>query len=104
MVERALAAADAAEVEAQRRKAAVHEGVVELVDDLVVHRPAKLRVRMQDDRDRGVLLPGRVVAALDAAGRAGENDFRHLVSTSGGGRRLKPASRRPNGRFGLFPL
>ena len=56
VIERALAAADAAEIEAQHREVAVHEGVVELVDDLVVHRPAELRVRMQDDRERRVLL------------------------------------------------
>src|SRR5664280_1702364 len=61
----------------QRREAAVHEGVIELVDDRVVHRPAELRVRMQDDRDRRVLLPRRVVAALDPSGRTGEDDFRH---------------------------
>ncbi len=41
----ALAAADAAEVEPQHRKAALHEGVIERVDDLIVHRPAELRVR-----------------------------------------------------------
>ena len=50
-------------------KFAVHEGVVELVDDLVVHRAAELRMRMQHDADRRVLLPRRMVAALDAAGR-----------------------------------
>jgi hypothetical protein len=43
-----------------------------------------------------------VIAALDAAGRAGENDFRHIVSTSGGG--AFAASRVQNERFGLFPL
>jgi hypothetical protein len=77
VIERALAAADAAEIEAQRREAAVHEGVIELVDDRVVHRPAELRVRMQDDGDRRVLLPRRVIPALDPAGRAGKDDFRH---------------------------
>jgi hypothetical protein len=50
-----LAALDAAEVEPQHRKVPVHEGVVELVDDLVAHRPAELRVRMQNDGDRRVL-------------------------------------------------
>ena len=56
VVEAALAAADAAEIEAQRGKVAVHEGVIELVDDLVVHRAAELRMRMQHDADRRVLL------------------------------------------------
>ncbi len=35
VIERALAAADAAEIEAQHREAAMHEGIIELVDDLV---------------------------------------------------------------------
>ena len=48
----ALAAADAAEIEAQHRKAALREHVEELIDDLVVHRAAELRVRMEDDGDR----------------------------------------------------
>ena len=69
VVERALAAADAAEVEAQHGKVAMHEGVVDLVDDLMVHRAAELRMRMQHDADRRVLLPRRVVTAFDAAGR-----------------------------------
>ena len=70
VVEAALAAADAAEVETQRGEAAVHERVVELVDDLVVHRAAELRMRVQHDADRRVLLPCRMVTAFDAAGRA----------------------------------
>src|SRR5262245_2322869 len=77
MVERALAAADAAEIEAQHREAAMRKRVVALVDDLVVHRAVKLRMRVQDHGDRGVLLLRRVVAAFEAAGRAGENHFRH---------------------------
>ena len=54
VVEVALAAADAAEVEAQDGEAALDERVVEIVDDLVVHRAAELRVRMQDQRNRAV--------------------------------------------------
>src|ERR1043166_6110765 len=77
VVEGALAAPHAAEVEAQHREIAVYEGVVHLIDDLVVHRPAELRVRVQDDGERRVLLPRRVVSSLDAPGRADENDFRH---------------------------
>ena len=45
VVEIALAAPDAAEIEAQHREAALDEQVVEVVDDLVVHRAAELRVR-----------------------------------------------------------
>ena len=77
VVERALAAPDAAEVEPQHRKVPVHEGVVELVDDLVVHRAAELRMRMQDDGDRRILLPRRMIPAFDPAGRAGEDDLGH---------------------------
>src|SRR5579862_4741559 len=46
VIELALAAADAAEVEAQDREAALREHVKELVDDLVVHRPAELGMRV----------------------------------------------------------
>src|SRR5262249_51222928 len=73
----ALAAADAAEVEAQHGKVPVHEGVIELINDLVVHVPAELRVGLENDRDRGVPLPGGMIAALDASGRTREDDFRH---------------------------
>ena len=77
VVERALAAADAAEIEAQHREAALHEAVVQIVDDLVVHRAAELRMRMQHDRDRRAPLLRRLIAAFDAAGGAGEDDLRH---------------------------
>src|SRR5579859_293998 len=53
------------------------EGVVALVDDLMIHRAMKLRVRMQDHRDRRILLLRRVITAFEAACGAGENDFRH---------------------------
>ena len=53
------------------------EGIIEVVDDLVVHRAAELRMRMQHHRDRRILLLGRVIAAFETAGRSGENNFRH---------------------------
>ena len=77
VVERALAAPDAAEVEAQHREVPVHEGVVELVDDLVVHRAPELRMRMQDDGDRRILLSRRVIPAFDPSSGAGEDDLGH---------------------------
>jgi hypothetical protein len=80
MIESALAAADAAKIEAQRREAALLEHIEELVDDLVVHRPTELRVGVQDDRDRRVLLLRRLIAAFETAGRAVEDDFRHRNS------------------------
>src|SRR3977135_1048224 len=78
MVERALAASDTAEVEAQYREVPMHESVVELIDDLMVHRAAELRMRMQHDADGGVLLPCRMIPALDPPGWAGKDDLGHL--------------------------
>src|SRR5205807_254161 len=77
VVKRALAAADAAKVEAQHRKVAMRERIVELVDDLMVHRAAELRMRVQHDRDRRVLGLRRMETALDPSGRTGEDDFWH---------------------------
>ena len=73
----ALAPADAAEVEAQHRKAPLLEGVIQVIDDLVVHGAAELRVRVQDEADRRVRPPRRVVAGLDPAGWAADIHFRH---------------------------
>jgi hypothetical protein len=77
VIKRALAAADAAKIETQHREAAMGKRIVALVDDLVIHRAVKLRMRMQDHRDRRVLLLGRVIAAFETARGAGENNFRH---------------------------
>jgi len=82
MVEITLAAADAAEVESQHREAALGERIIEVVDDLIVHRPAELRVRMQNHRDGGAALLGRVEPPLKPSSRTGENDFRHRRSNS----------------------
>ena len=78
----ALAAADAPEVEAQDGEAHVVEGVMKVVDDLVVHRAAELRMRVQHDRDGGVFFLLGVVAAFEAAFGSWEDDLGH------GGRRL----------------
>src|SRR5712691_5680241 len=80
VVERALAASDAAEIEAQHGEVPVHESVVELIDDLVVHRAPELRMRVKHDGDRRILLPSRVIAPLYSPGRAGEDDLGHAVS------------------------
>src|SRR5216683_1990241 len=48
VIERSLAAANAAKIEAQHRKSPMRERVVALVDDLMVHRAVKLRMRVQD--------------------------------------------------------
>src|SRR5690606_23739435 len=82
VIEHALAAANAAEIEAQRRESALLEHVEEIVDDLVVHRAAELRMQMQDERDRRALILRRLIAAFETAGGAGKNDFGHVYSRS----------------------
>src|SRR5262249_60590536 len=77
MVKRALATPDAAEIEPQHREIPMHESVVELIDDLMVHRAPELRVGVQHDADRSVFLAGRVITAFDAPGGAGEDDLGH---------------------------
>src|SRR6267154_2406722 len=97
MVERALAAADAAEIEPQHREVAVRERIVELIDDLVIHRAPELRVRVKDDGDRRVLLPRRMEAAFDPSGGSGEDDLGHV------GPRSQPARVRAKACPGLDP-
>src|SRR5690606_3325001 len=77
VVEFPLAASDAAEIETQCREVALLEHVEEIVDDLVVHRPAELRVRVQDAGDRRALLFRRLVAPLETTCRTRENNLRH---------------------------
>ena len=73
----ALAASHAAEVEAQNSETHIVKGVVKVVDNLVVHRPAELRVRVQNDRDRCVSVLLGVVAAFKTAFGSGKNDLGH---------------------------
>src|SRR5262245_53296439 len=77
MIERALAPPHAAKVEAQHRETPMHEGIVELIDDLMVHRAAELRMRVQDDGDGRILLSRRVIPAFNPTSRAGEDDLGH---------------------------
>jgi len=77
IVEHALALADAAEVETQGRETALHKGLVEELNDLVVHRPAGLRVGMQDQRDRRSRTRSGMETSFKAAFGAWENDFGH---------------------------
>src|SRR5947209_1130998 len=77
VIERSLASTDASEIETQHRKSAMRERVIALVDDLMIHRTMKLRMRMQHHRDWRVLLLRRMVTAFETACGAGENDFRH---------------------------
>jgi hypothetical protein len=64
MIELALAATNATKIEPQGGKAALLEHVKQIVDDLVVHGPAKLRVRMQDNCDRGIFFRRRLISSL----------------------------------------
>jgi hypothetical protein len=80
MVEFTLAAANAPEVEAQRREPALLEHVEELIDDLIVHRAAELRMRMQNQGDGRAFFLGGLVAAFKTAGWAVENNFGHWYS------------------------
>src|SRR5581483_4672786 len=94
-VEGALAAADAAEIEAQRREALTHESVKEGVDHLVVHGAAMLRVGMQQQRDRRVRVLAVMIAALDPPGRPVDDDLRHAGTA---------AATKPSERVGLPSL
>ncbi|MDT4869399.1 hypothetical protein FQZ97_1044240 [compost metagenome] len=73
----ALRLADAAAVVAQGGETALHEQLMQDQGDGVVHMPARLGVRVQDQGDRRIrALAGRITA-FDAAGGAGQDDFRH---------------------------
>ena len=103
VVERALGAPDAAEVEAQNGEAAIGEVVVRIVDDLVVHRPAELRMRVQNHGDRRAPLLGGMETAFQPTGGTVEEDFwhadsKHLSGGPGVRRLLLPVCR---GRRGL---
>ena len=54
VVEQPLAPPHAAEIEAQHREAPPLKGVIQVIDDLVIHRAAELRMRVQDQRNRRV--------------------------------------------------
>jgi len=73
----ALAAPDTAEIEPQHGETHVMEGVVQIVDDAIVHRAAELRMRMQHDGDRRVAVLLRVVTAFETALGPWKNDFGH---------------------------
>ena len=77
VVEALLRAADAAEVEAQHREAAAHEDVEDVEHDLVVHRAAVQRVRMEDQGQRRIGPARMVVAPFQATVGAVEDHLRH---------------------------
>ena len=89
VIERALAAANTAEVEAQRRKAAAHEALIKRQHDWMIHRALR-RVRLQQDGDRRTRAGTRLVTAFETAFGAGKNDFGHADPNSGARRLLRP--------------
>src|SRR5690606_357473 len=77
-IEAALRPADAAEIEAQDGESLSREGVIDSVDDPVVHGTAMLRMRMQHERDGSIGPAPVLVATFQSAFRAVNDDFGHL--------------------------
>jgi hypothetical protein len=74
--------------------------LVEQLDDLVVHRPARLRVRMEDQRDGRTGTRPRMETAYQAALGTRENDFGHGLC--GCSRKDGLLSRRVHGGGGFY--
>jgi cysteine desulfurase len=92
VVEYSLALAHTAEIEAQRGKTALDERLIEKLDNLVVHCPAGLRVRMEDQRDRGAGTGAGMETSFEASLGTWENDFGHVSSVcsqKGGATRVR---------------
>ena len=81
VVEGALRPSDAAEVEAQHGKPAFGKTIISVIDNLVVHRPAKLRMRMKHHRDRRPALLGGMKTTLQPTGGTGKENLGHEHST-----------------------
>ena len=77
MIERALAAADTAEIEPHHAEAELLEALVHRVGDTVIHGTAMQRMRVHDQRERRTALLAVVVATLQAPIGAGEHHLRH---------------------------
>src|ERR1700722_14215455 len=81
VVEGALGPSDAAEVEAQHGKPAFSKTIIGVIDNLVIHRPAKLRMRMKHHCNRRPALLGRMKTTLEPTGWAGKENLGHEHST-----------------------
>src|ERR1700722_19852236 len=81
VVEGALRPSDAAEVEAQHGKPAFGKTIISVIDNLVIHRPAKLRMRMKHHRNRRPALLGRMKTTLQPTGGGGKENLGHELST-----------------------
>ena len=77
VVEDALALADTPEIEAQGREAAPHERLVERLHDVIVHRAARLRVRVEDQGDGRAGAGPWLETTFKTAFRPWKNDFGH---------------------------
>ena len=75
----ALTAPDTAEVKAQNGEAHIVEGVMQIIDHTVVHCAAKLRMRMQDDGNRGILCLLWMITAFKPPFWALEYHLGHVV-------------------------
>ena len=73
----ALAAPDAAEIEPQHRESAGRKRMIQRVNHLIVHRPAELRVRVQNERDGAVAAVFVMVTGFQATAWAIDNKFGH---------------------------
>src|SRR3546814_6106069 len=82
IVERALAAPDAAEVEAQHRETARDEAFVHRLRDAVVHRPAALRVWVEDQRNRRARARRGRETAFDARSEEHTSELQSLMRIS----------------------
>src|SRR5258708_14803010 len=75
IVEHALALTDTAEIEAQRRETTADERLVEQLDELVVHRAARLRMRVQHQRNRCAGTSAVLETSFETHLQASENDI-----------------------------
>src|SRR5262249_52439313 len=77
VVECALRPPDAAEIETQNGKPALGEVVVRVVDNLIVHGAAKLRMRVEHDRNRRPALFGWMKTTLQPTGGTVKENLGH---------------------------
>ena len=85
MVEGFLGATNTAKIEAQGGESATREHVKDVEHDLVVHRAAVERVRMEDQCQRCIGATGMVITPFQAAVRTVEDHLRHRCVSSADG-------------------
>src|SRR5262249_35503103 len=80
VVKIALREADSAKVKAKDRESTLGKSVVKIVDNLIVHRPAELRMRVKNDGDGRAADCRGVKPAFDASGGPIKLDLGHSYS------------------------